>query len=129
MTEKVSAVSNVIDVNNRTFVVYVKPSKNLDKLKPNLLTLITAYDYVDKEAISIPTKLVRTDGERAFVFVVKTQGQKKIVEKRFIEIHKQFPSQTLIKSGLAEGDLLITDGVASVIVGDELNIIEDSIEG
>ncbi len=128
MTETVSAVSNVIDVNNRTFVVYVKPSKNLDKLKPNLLTLITAYDYVDKEAISIPTKLVRTDGERAFVFVVKTQGQKKIVEKRFIEIHKQFPSQTLIKSGLSEGDLLITEGVASVIVGDELKIIEPTTE-
>jgi len=128
MTETVSAVSNVIDVNNRTFVVYVKPSKNLDKLKPNLLTLITAYDYVDKEAISIPTKLVRTDGEKAFVFVVKTQGQKKIVEKRFIEIQKQFPSQTLIKSGLSEGDLLITEGVASVIVGDELKIIEPKTE-
>ena len=129
MTEKVSSVSNVIDVNNRTFVVYVQPSKNLDKLKPNLLALITAYDYEDKEAISIPTKLVRTDGEKSFVFVVKTQGQKKIVEKRFIEIQKQFPSQTLIKSGLEEGDQLITEGVASVIVGDEIKIIDASTEG
>jgi membrane fusion protein (multidrug efflux system) len=128
MTEKVSSVSNVIDVNNRTFVVYVKPSKKLDKLKPNLLALITAYDYEDKEAISIPTKLVRTDGGRSFVFVVKTQGQKKIVEKRFIEIQKQFPSQTLIQSGLEEGDLLITEGVNSVIVGDEIKIIESSTE-
>lgn len=128
MSEKVSAVSNVIDVNNRTFVVYVKPSKNLDKLKPNLLALITAYDYEDSEAISIPTKLVRTDGEKSFVFVVKTQGQKKIVEKRFIEIEKQFPSQTLIKSGLEEGDQLITEGVASVIVGDEIKIINASDE-
>lgn len=129
MTEQVSAVSNVIDVDNRTFVVYVKPSKNLDKMKPNLLTLITAYDYEDKEAISIPTKLVRTDGEKSFVFVVKTNGQKKIVEKRYIEIEKQFPSQTLIKSGLAEGDQLITEGVASVIVGDEIKIIEPTTEG
>lgn len=124
MTEKVSAVSNVIDPNNRTFVVYVKPSKNLEKLKPNLLSLITAYDYVDKEAISIPTKLIRTDGDKYFVFVVKSQGQKQIVEKRYVEIQKQFPSQTLIKSGLEVGDLLITEGVNSVIVGDEVKIIE-----
>jgi membrane fusion protein, multidrug efflux system len=124
MVEKVSAVSNVIDVDNRTFVVYIKPSKNLDKLKPNLLALITAYDYVDTDAISIPTKLVRTDGEKSFVFVVKTQGQKNLVEKRFIEIEKQFPSQTLIKSGLEIGDLLITEGVNSVVVGDEVKIIE-----
>lgn len=124
MTEKVSAVSNVIDPNNRTFVVYVKPSKNLEKLKPNLLSLITAYDYVDEEAISIPTKLIRTDGDKYFVFVVKSQGQKQIVEKRYVEIQKQFPSQTLIKSGLEVGDLLITEGVNSVIVGDEVKIIE-----
>jgi membrane fusion protein, multidrug efflux system len=129
MTEKVSAVSNVIDIDNRTFVVYVKPSKNLDRLKPNLLTLITAYDYVDNDAISVPTKLIRTDGDKAFVFVVKEQGQKKIVEKRFIEIQKQFPSQTLISSGLEAGDLLITEGVMSVIVGDEVKIIEPSTEG
>ncbi|MFT5723596.1 MAG: membrane fusion protein (multidrug efflux system) [Bacteroidia bacterium] len=129
MTEKVSAVSNVIDMDNRTFVVYVKPSKNLDRLKPNLLALMTAYDYVDKDAISISTKLVRTDGDKSFVFVIKSQGQKKLVEKRYIEIQKQFPSQTLVKSGLEPGDLLITEGVNSVIVGDEVKIIAPSVEG
>ncbi len=123
MPEKVLAVSNVIDVNNRTFVVYVKPTKNLNLLKPNLLALITAYDYVDEDAISVPTKLVRTDGDKSFVFVIKEQGQKKIVEKRYIEIEKQFPSETLIKSGIEPGDLLITEGVNSVIVGDEVKII------
>jgi len=125
MTEKISAVSNVIDASNRTFVVYVKPSKNLDKLKPNLLSMITAYDYEDKDAISIPTKLVRTDGERHFVYTIMTNGEKRYVEKRYIMIEQQFPSETVIKSGLAPGDLLITEGVNSVIVGDEVKIISE----
>jgi hypothetical protein len=123
INEKVSAVSNVIDVNNRTFVTYVKPHSNLNKLKPNLLALITAYDYVQEDAISIPTKLVRNDGENDFVFVIKTKGEKKIVEKRIIKIAKQFPSETVIESGLDEGDQLITEGVNSVIAGDEVKII------
>ena len=122
--EKVVAISNVIDVNNRTFVIYVKPTQNLGQLKPNLLAMITAYDFVDEDAISVPTKLVRRFGENSFVFVVQEKGEKKIVERRVIEIEKQFPSQTIIKSGLEPGDLLITEGVNSVIAGDEVKIIE-----
>jgi len=122
--EKVVAISNVIDVNNRTFVVYVKPTQNLGQMKPNLLAMITAYDFVDEDAISVPTKLVRRFGENSFVFVVQEKGEKKIVERRVIEIEKQFPSQTIIKSGLEPGDILITGGVNSVIAGDEVKIIE-----
>ena len=122
--EKVVAISNVIDVNNRTFVIYVKPTQNLGQMKPNLLAMITAYDFVDEDAISVPTKLVRRFGENSFVFVVQEKGEKKIVERRVIEIEKQFPSQTIIKSGLEPGDLLITEGVNSVIAGDEVKIIE-----
>ncbi len=122
--EKVVAISNVIDVNNRTFVVYVKPTQNLGQMKPNLLAMITAYDFVDEDAISVPTKLVRRFGENSFVFVVQEKGEKKIVERRVIEIEKQFPSQTIIKSGLEPGDILITEGVNSVIAGDEVKIIK-----
>lgn len=122
--EKVAAVSNVIDINNRTFVAYIKPSKNLDLMKPNLLALITAYDFVQTEAISIPTKLVRNDGTDNFVYTVKSTGSKKEVQKTIIEIEKQFPDETVVKSGLAPGDLIITEGVNSVIVGDQVKIIE-----
>jgi membrane fusion protein (multidrug efflux system) len=125
MQENVSAVGNVIDVDNRTFVMYVTPSKNLSQLKPNLLALVTAYDFEDADAISVPTKLIRTDGEKSFIYTVKTNGQKKTVEKRFIEIEKQFPTETIIKAGLSEGDFIITEGVNSVIVGDEVKIVSE----
>lgn len=124
LNEKVYSVSDVIDPNNRTFVVYVKPTSNLEKLKPNLLALLTAYDYVESAAISIPTKLVRTDGEKYFVYAIATNGSKKSVEKRYIEIGKQFPSETIIESGLEPGDLLINEGVNRVIAGDEVKLIE-----
>lgn len=121
--EKVTAVSNVIDVNNRTFVVYVQPKNNQSSLKPNLLALITAYDYQVEDAIAIPTKVIRNDGNKDFVFVIETQGEKNIVAKRTIEIAQQFPSQTLISGGLNVGDQIITDGANSVIAGDEVKII------
>jgi membrane fusion protein (multidrug efflux system) len=125
MEDKVSAVGNVIDADNRTFTITVTPTKNQSSLKPNLLALITAYDFEYKEAISVPTKLVRTDGDKYFVYTIKSNGSKKTVEKRYIEIQKQFPSETIIKSGLKPGDLLITQGVNSVIVGDEVKIVTE----
>lgn len=123
MTEKISSVSNVVDASNRTFVIYVEPSKNLDKLRPNLLAMVTAYDFDNSDAIVVPTKLVRNDGKQHFVYTIKTNGGKKTVEKRYIEIAQQFPSETVVKSGLETGDLVITEGVNSVIVGDEVKII------
>ncbi len=125
LNEKIAAVGNVIDVNNRTFTVIVKPSKELSKLKPNMLCMMTAYDYVEENTISVPTRLIRTSEDKHFIYVVKTNGEKREVEKRFIEIGDQFPTATIVTAGLEQGDLVITEGVNNVIPGDEVKIIED----
>jgi membrane fusion protein, multidrug efflux system len=124
-TEKVSAISNVINPNNRTFSFYVKPTKYIKMMKPNLLAMITAHDYEAIDAISVPTKLIRVANGQHFIYTIKTNGNKRIVQKSIIQIDKQFPNKTIIKSGLAPGDMLITEGVNSVIVGDEVKIITE----
>jgi len=87
--------------------------------------MITAYDYVDNEAISVPTKLVRNDGTKDYILTIKTNGEKKIVEKTAVEIEQEFASQTIIKSGLEPGTQIITEGYNSVIEGDEVKIITE----
>ena len=124
-TEKVSAISNVINPNNRTFSFYVKQTKYIKMMKPNLLAMITAHDYEANDAISVPTKLIRVANNQHFIYTIKTNGNKRIVQKSIIQIDKQFPNKTIIKSGLAPGDMVITEGVNSVIVGDEVKIITE----
>jgi RND family efflux transporter MFP subunit len=123
--ETVSAVGNVIDVNNRTYSVYVTPRSNIKDLKPNMLAMITAYDFVDNDAMSVPTKLVRNDGDKDYILTVKTNGEKKTVEKTEVVIEKEFASETIIKSGLDAGSEIITEGYNSVIEGDEVKIITE----
>ena len=123
--ETVSAVGNVIDVNNRTYSVYVTPRSNIKDLKPNMLAMITAYDFVDNDAMSVPTKLVRNDGNKDYILTVKTNGEKKTVEKTEVVIEKEFASETIIKSGLDAGSEIITEGYNSVIEGDEVKIITE----
>lgn len=123
--EKVSAVSDVIDLNNRTFSIYVEPKGNKSSLKPNMLAMITAYDFEDNDAISIPTKLVRNDGTQDYILTVKTNGEKKIVEKTVVVIEQEFASKTIIKSGLETGAEIITEGYNSVIEGDEVKVVTE----
>lgn len=124
ITERIDAVGNVIDIDNRTFSVYVRPKSNKSLLKPNMLALITAYDYVESDIISVPTKLVRNDGEKDYVLTIETNGSKMTVKKTEVEVAKEFAAMTIIKSGLKPGDLIITEGHNIVIEGDQVKIIQ-----
>ena len=123
--ETVSAVGSVIDVNNRTYSVYVTPRNNTKNLKPNMLAMITAYDFEDNDAMSVPTKLVRNDGTKDYILTVKTNGEKKTVEKTLVVIEQEFASETIIKSGLEPGAEIITEGYNSVIEGDEVKVVTE----
>ena len=115
----------MIDVNNRTYSVYVTPRKNTKDLKPNMLAMITAYDFEDNDAMSVPTKLVRNDGTKDYILTVKTNGEKKTVEKTLVVIEQEFASETIIKSGLEPGAEIITEGYNSVIEGDEVKVVTE----
>lgn len=123
--EKIFSVGNYIHPENRTFSVYILPSGNLQDLKPNLLALITAYDFVKSNVISVPTKLIRNDGKGDYVLTAKkgTNGKMSVV-KTPVEIEEKFSARSVIKSGLVAGDLLIVEGYQSVISGDEIKEVK-----
>ncbi|MFT4521465.1 MAG: membrane fusion protein (multidrug efflux system) [Bacteroidia bacterium] len=123
LTEKIEAIGNVIDVNNRTFAVYVKPHGNQTNYKPNMLAMITAYDYIEGDALTVPTKLIRSENEKDYVFVVKSNGSRLTVEKRAVVIEKEFAAITIIKSGLSANDIIITEGYNGLVEGDQVSIV------
>jgi RND family efflux transporter MFP subunit len=123
--EKIFSVGNYIHPENRTFSVYILPSGNLQYLKPNLLALITAYDFVKSDVISVPTKLIRNDGNGDYVLTAKKGPNGKMsVVKTPVEIEEKFSARSVIKSGLVSGDLLIVEGYQSVISGDEIKEVK-----
>jgi RND family efflux transporter MFP subunit len=123
--EEITAVGKVIDINNRTFSIYTSANNHKAVLKPNMLAMVSANDFVENEAISIPTKLIRNDGSRDYVFAARKQGEKITAYRAYIEVNRKFASQSLISSGLEPGTLIISEGYGSVIEGDEVKIITD----
>ncbi|MCB9262935.1 MAG: efflux RND transporter periplasmic adaptor subunit [Flavobacteriales bacterium] len=120
--EKISSIGNVVDPNNRTFTVIVKPTKYQNQLRPNLLSMLTVSNKQQSNVISVPTKLIRNDGKGDYIMVVKSNGSKKTVEKRAIKIGLQDAAKTVVTEGLADGDEIIVEGFSNVIEGDEVKV-------
>jgi RND family efflux transporter MFP subunit len=126
VTEKVFAVGDVINPENRTFRITIKPSSKNLSLKPNLLAIITAYDYVQDNVISVPTKLVRDDGQGTYLMVAqKDEAGLLRAMKRPIEVSRTFADYTIVESGLKEGDRVIVEGYSSVVNKELLQVVEE----
>lgn len=118
---KVRSVGQVIDVANRTFTLIVDPvgKQERDFLKPNMLAVVKAVVYRKKDAVSVPTDLIRFEGAEKFVYTVVDNKAQKIK----VETGESFNAFTEILSGLNGGEQLISKGLNSVSDGAAVNII------
>lgn len=118
---KVRSVGQVIDVANRTFTLIVDPvgKQERDFLKPNMLAVVKAVVYRKKDAVSVPTDLIRFEGVDKFVYTVVDNKAQKIK----VETGESFNAFTEILSGLNGGEQLISKGLNSVSDGAAVNII------
>ncbi len=119
---KITFKGNVIDPVNRTFRVKVKFNNIENKIKPNMLAVVKFKDFEADSAIVVPTNTLSKDINGWFLFVLNKQDGKNIVEKRYVTIGISDDNNTLIKSGLQEGELIITKGNNLVKDGMIVNI-------
>ncbi len=116
-----SFVGASIDLINRGFVVEAK-LPNDAALKPNQIALMKIKDYAAPNSIAIPLNTLQNDDKGKFVMVAGTENGNKVARKRMLNIGKLTENLVEIKTGLKAGDLLITEGFASLYEGQLLKI-------
>ena len=72
------------------------------------MTVKVIYDETNQ--IGVPESAVTIQGNTAFVYIVNDN----VVEKKNIKIEKRNFGKVSIASGIAEGDLVISEGVSKV---------------
>jgi len=112
----VSASGQYIDPANRTFNVTIKTNNANKNLKPNMLALVTFYDYVKENAIVIPNKIILFDGGSPYVYVVEDG----VARKREIELDITYNGYTLVKSGLTTDDKIVVQGYRNIQEGEKI---------
>lgn len=124
MDAKVSSTGQIIKQANRTFDMVVNLTKTNELLKPNLLAMVTIYDYVNPKAIAVPSNIIMSTGTESYVYVLEEKGKAKIATKRIIKTGNVSGALTEITEGLGEGDNVITENYKNLSDGAEVMVIK-----
>jgi membrane fusion protein, multidrug efflux system len=110
----ISAVSQVINPDSRTFTIEVKVPEKLDYIKPNMLSMVKIYNYENPKAITIPMNVIQKNEKGNFVFIAKKDGDGYYAERRTVTIAQNNKNRVEINDGVEVGELLITDGYQNI---------------
>jgi multidrug efflux pump subunit AcrA (membrane-fusion protein) len=112
----VNVLGNVIDPLSRSF--YIESKLPVDNnFRPNLLAQVKIKDYEKKDAISIPVNLLQNDEKGKFVYVAVTEAGKMFARKKMVSTGEFYGNNIEVLSGLAAGDILISEGYQSIYDG------------
>ncbi|MEK6479780.1 efflux RND transporter periplasmic adaptor subunit [Catalinimonas sp. 4WD22] len=125
----ISSVGQVINENNRTFEIQVKLPKEASLLRPNLLAVLEIKDFQQDDAIVVPTNLIQSDNRGDYVFVANQTENGMTAMKKRVERGMTYSNETMISSGLEEGDQIINEGAREVAEGGEVKIADLSRTG
>ena len=117
---KVSFIGKHINTVSRTFRVVVKIKKT-DSLSPNLISTLHIFDYINNNALIIPTNIIseNSDGSE-YVYSVNNNNT---AQKIFIKTGNEENGYVEVIEGLKENDIIINEGARLVKEGQAVQIV------
>ena len=115
----IDSVSSRVDPSTRSILARVIVDNSKFEIIPGqLMTVKVIYDEI--EQLGVPESSITIQGRTAFVYIVKSEK----VEKKNIEIGKRNFGKVSILSGVAEGDLVVSEGISKVRDKSKVKIIK-----
>ena len=112
--------ANVINPANRTFIVESRINNIDNKLKPFMISTCKINDYSLKDAITLPSIIIKKDFDREFIFIAVKTDSSFVAKKTYIKTGRSYQERTVISEGLNIGDQVIVKGYNTVSDGVEL---------
>ncbi len=105
----VSLIGQSVDA-NRGFTADIKIPYDAS-LKPNQSAKVRILDYSSTNVVVIPVNIVQTDEAGKYVYVLeKLSNGKAVARKKSIQVGEFYGNNIEVKTGLAAGEQLITEG-------------------
>jgi membrane fusion protein (multidrug efflux system) len=111
---------DVISAQSRTFPVRVEIHNENRQIKPNMLADMKIRVVHMKDAVLVPTPLIRQDVQGSYVFTVQEKNSKALAHKVYITTGDSDGSMTVVKNGLEGGEILVDKGFNQVKEGTPL---------
>jgi membrane fusion protein, multidrug efflux system len=113
---KVNVAGRQINPDTRSFQVEARIPSNKN-FRPNQLAIARIQDYASPKAITVPIATLQSDEKGKFVLVAVKEGAKLVARKRAITVGELYGDRLEVKSGLATGEQLITEGFQGLYDG------------
>jgi multidrug efflux system membrane fusion protein len=120
---RITFVDNAVDQATGTIKVKASFDNRDHQLWPGQFLNVTMTLKVDQHAIVVPTAAVQTGPQGTYVFIVKPD---KTVDMRPVEVARTSGADSIIASGVAAGDQVVTDGHLRLVPGSRVTIKENS---
>jgi membrane fusion protein, multidrug efflux system len=117
----VSFISASIDPSNRSFVTEAKLPTD-GALKPNMIATVGMLDYESANAVTIPVNVVQSDQAGKYVFVLEANNNALVARRRTVTVGQLQNEKVEIRTGLKNGDILVTAGYQDLYDGQAVSI-------
>ncbi len=118
ITTRVTYVSKSINQANRTFTIECALGQG--DYRANQIAVMKIVDYQNPKAITIPVNFIQTAEDGDYVLIAEKTGkdEEAMVKKVLIQQGQNYNGYVEIKSGLKEGDWIISTGYQDVNIGE-----------
>ena len=113
---KINVIGSLIDPSSRTFNAEGTIPKG-EVVRPNQIAKIQIQDYKNTSANTIPVNTLQTDEKGKYVLLAVQENGKLIARKRMVTIGELYQDRLEVKSGLNQGDKVITEGFQNLYDG------------
>ncbi len=119
----ISLISQSVDPTQRGFSAEARVPTDA-MLKPNQLVVMKILDYAADNAVVISVNTVQSDEKNKYVYVLeKLSNGKTIAKKKIINIGEVYGEFVEVKTGLAAGEQLITEGYQNLYDGQLISTV------
>jgi membrane fusion protein, multidrug efflux system len=122
VSSSISAVGQVINMDNRTFRLEVQLPRAGFDIKANQVVVLSLRDYAIDSALVIPTNLIQRDNEGEFVYVLDSEDGKQVAKKRHIQTGNSYKGETEILAGLKSQEQVVDKGFRDLSEGTSVKV-------
>lgn len=120
---KISSISKSIDSDKRTVSAYINVPSSYKSIKPNMTCVTRFNDLSVDSTIVIPLNVIQKSNEDEFVyFVTKNKDGETVAGQKKITTGESYKENIIVTSGLAVGDVIITNGASKLRDGKLIEI-------
>lgn len=119
---KLDYSGQVVNALNRTFNVEVRLTPKDGDFRPNQVVVLKIADYAADNSFVVPVGAVQKSTAGEFVYVAENVNGKTVAKRKIVVSGLIYNGTAEIKSGLVQGDKVITIGYQNVIEGDAIKL-------